>query len=284
MNKNERDNQESAILESIKSRMSRRTLFLGAAGTAAAIAIPGAARAQGPTTLSLPFFPTVPGTYSPESIPQMINVAITAEALAVTFLTAALKSSALGLNSVETAIIQAALVEEQDHYDFLASLGATPITTTFTVPDPKMLSDKVTFFTTLWAAESVFVAAYLAAVRQGAEIGQPTFSLIAAEVMGVEAEHRALARAALALNGDSAGIPPNDKGFETGFLLHVGDAVGILTTLGFVGGTGIQASYPGRDVALDAAGPMVKAVIQQSPSFAGPTPTIASAADLLIQR
>ncbi len=284
MNKDERDFQESVIRESIKSRMSRRTLLSGAAATAAAIAIPGAAHAQGPTVLSLPFFPNVPGRYSPESIPTMINTAITAEALAVTFLTAALGSSALGLNSLETAIVQAALVEEQDHYDVLASFGATPLTTTFTVPDPKMLTDKVTFFTTLWAAESLFVAAYLAAVREGAELGQPTFSLLAAEVMGVEAEHRTLARAALALNGDDAGIPPNDKAFETGFLLYVSDAVGVLQTLGFVGGNGIQAAYPGKDKALAAAGPMATAVIQQSPSFPGPTPTITSAADLLVQR
>lgn len=284
MNKEDRANQEAAILQSVKSRLSRRTLLTGAAATAAAIALPATARADGPTTFSLPFFPQVTGRYSPESIADITNTAITAEALAVTFLTAALGSSGLGLNSLETSIIQAALVEEQDHYDFLASLGATPLTTTFTVPDSKMLSDKVTFFTTLWAAESLFVAAYLAAVREGAELGQPTFSLIAAEIMGVEAEHRALARAALALNNDTAGIPPNDKAYETAFLLHVTDAVGVLKTLGFVGGTGIQASYPGRAAALAAAGPMAAAVIQQSPSAAGATPAITSAADLLVQR
>src|SRR5579884_774829 len=195
MDKDERAFHEASIQEAVRQRLSRRTVLTGAVAAVAAAAVPGvagaAANGQGPTTFSLPFFPNVPGTYSPEAITDMINTAVTAEALAVTVLTAAVTSSTLGFNALEKAVVQAALVEEQDHYDYLSALGATPLTTTFTVPDPTLLSNKVTFFTTLWAAESLFVAAYLAAVREAAELGQPSLSLIAAEIMGVEAEHRA---------------------------------------------------------------------------------------------
>jgi hypothetical protein len=136
----------------------------------------------------------------------------------------------------------------------------------------------VTFFSTIEAAEHIFVAAYMTATREFAELGQPLLAKYAYQIGGTEAEHRVLARAALALAGSTSHIPPNNKAYETDLFVYVRDAAAVLVQLGFIGGSGASASYPGRAAALTAAGPMATAVIQQSPNNA--TTSVTASGDL----
>ena len=70
-----------------------------------------------------------------ESIPDIINIAATAEALAIAALGGALQSAAdntLALNAEHVQFVTAARAEEQAHFDYLTAAGAKPLTTTFT--------------------------------------------------------------------------------------------------------------------------------------------------------
>lgn len=295
MNNEEREYEEGKLRACLNGSISRSQLLRGAGIGLAAAAIPGAALAStttpgttpaptgtgNPLTQSFNFFPAVTsGTYTTENIGDIFNVASTAEVLAVTLLTAAVNNATtIGLKGLILQTVQAALVEEQDHLDFLLAAGATPLTMTFTVPDPKILTDYTTFFSTLEIAENLFIAAYMTATREFAELGQPTLAKYAYQIGGTEAEHRVLVRAALALNGNDH-TPPNNKGFETDLLLYVRDAATILTQLGFIGGKGTPAAYPGRAAALAAAGPMMAGVVQNTPNNATSTVTVTGPADL----
>ena len=204
-----------------------------------------------------------------EATADILNIADTAEHLAVTVLTAAVNNATqLGLNAnggLLLAVVQAALAEEQYHADFLEANGAKPLTDTFTVPDPKILTDPTTFFSTIEAAETLFVGAYMSATREFSQMGNATLAQYTYQIGGVEAEHRVLARAALALAGNDH-IPPNNKAFETDVVYYVRDAARMLQDLGFIGGTGTKVTYPGRAAALAAAGSVGAAISDQKPS------------------
>ncbi len=240
---------ERAMLDYLQAKVTRaRMLKATGAGFAVAM-LPHVAGAQ----------------TSSESVQDIINVADTAEHLAITLLNGAINSTALALTGLNLAIIKAALAEEQYHADFLEGAGAKTATDTFTVPDPKILTDQPTFFNTLVTLETAFVAAYMAAVREFTGLGHPELAKYAYEIGGVEAEHRTLARTALAMAGQTSDSPPNNKAFETNMFMTVGQAATALGTLGFIGGTGAQVTYPGRATALSTAGVQATAVMNQVP-------------------
>lgn len=282
---------EEAKLRGMLSASITRAQMLKAAGAAglALASVPAIASADTGSVAGTgraaftqyPFFPQVSGTYTTEAIQNIINVAVTAEYLAVTVLTAAVNSaSTLGFNPLILQTVQAALAEEYYHLSFLRDgAGAQPLTTTFTVPDPKILTDYTTFFETLEVAENIFVAAYMTATREFAELGQPTLAKYAYQVGATEAEHRVLVRAALAIAGTDH-TPPNNKGFETDLLLYVRDAAAILTQLGFIGGTGTSVMYPGDAAAKAAFAPVAASVIQTTPNSATSTVTVTGPGDL----
>jgi hypothetical protein len=275
---------EQSMREFLSGHLSRAQLLKAAGVSAALVALPGVAHADatatsttgtGSATLAfpnLPFYPspslTKSGTYTTENVADILNIAQTAEHFAVTFLTAGLNNaSTIGLTGLTLEIVQAVLAAEIAHLQFLTSVGATPLTTTFTLPDPRAITDFTTFFKNLEAADTIFTGAYLAAIREFAELGQPQLAKIAGQFMGVEAEHRVLARAALALaKNDPASIPPNNKAFETDLFLYVREAAALLTALGFVGGTGTPAPFPGLTAAAAATGGI--AIVQTTPNTA----------------
>lgn len=235
----------------LEARVSRAQLLAAIGAGALLTAAPGVASAQA----------------TPESVQDIINIADTAEHLAVTLLTAAVNNAGtLGISGLVLDIVKAALAEEVFHAAFLESAGAKTLTDTFTVPDPKILTDFTTFFNTVQALETAFISAYEAAVGEFTDLGQPTLAKYAFEIGAVEAEHRTLARAALALNGNSADVPPNNVAFEAKQFATVGDAAAALQKLGFIGGTGAQVTYPGASQALSAAGSIVSQVMVQTPS------------------
>lgn len=127
--------------------------------------------------------------------PQTIlDLAATAETFAcVHYYTAINSAEALGLSEDEVNQLKAFLDSELQHKLFLEANGATALATEFYVPG-NLFSDRETFIATSNTAENWFVAAYLAATRRFAELGEPLLAATTAQVMGVEAEHQALIR------------------------------------------------------------------------------------------
>jgi hypothetical protein len=89
---------------------------------------------------------------------------------------------------VTTKYLQAALASEYLHLQFLESNGAEPLTVEFYFPQGTF-ADKKTLGTVTSIAETVFVAAYLAATRRFAELENPLLAATAAQVAVVEGQH-----------------------------------------------------------------------------------------------
>jgi len=182
-----------------------------------------------------------------ETVQEIINIAVTAEAFAVTALGGAIESAVAGALSLTEEAIQAlvaARAAEQAHYEFLVESGAEPLTTTFTVPDPAILTEITTFYPTLIALEEAFIAAYIAAAQVFAIRREPRLAQIALQIGAVEAEHRAGVRFFAITAGAVTGVP-NDVAFEKALFTSVGEAAAALEELGFIGGTGTEITYPG---------------------------------------
>jgi hypothetical protein len=177
-------------------------------------------------------------------------------------------AGALGITGLFLSIFQASLAEQQYAIDFFGELvpGSAPRTTTFTAP-PGLTSGRAVAAASE-VASSIQLGATLAAVREFAEVGQPTLAKYAAQLLGAQSEQRVLNRALLALGGDASSLPPNNKAFETDLFLYTRDAIALLQTLGFINGPGTAFAYPGRAAALAAAGAAGSAVIQRSPNNA----------------
>ncbi len=182
-----------------------------------------------------------------ESVQEIIDIAVTAEAFAVTFLGEALASAEAGdlaLNEEVVGTLTAARAAEQAHFDLLIERGAEPLTTTFTVLDPELLTDPEVFFTTLIELEEAFIAAYTAAAQEFTLLGEAELAQIALQIGAVEAEHRVGLRFFAIEEGILEG-PPNDVAFERALFTSVGEAAALLEDLGFIGGDGDEIEFPG---------------------------------------
>lgn len=182
-----------------------------------------------------------------ETVQEIINIAATAEAFAVTALGGALASAQQGnlaLSAEAVGTLTAARAAEQAHYDYLVGAGAEPLTLTFTVPDEAIITDVGTFLTTLVTLEEAFIAAYIAAAQVFAIRGEARLSQVALQIGAIEAEHRAGARFFAIEAGILSGTP-NDVAFEQALFSSVGEAATALTELGFIGGSGTEITYPG---------------------------------------
>jgi hypothetical protein len=279
---------ETAVFQSVQRRVTRAQLLAGLSAGLAAGLLPSMAAADSvgtaaPEVLSFPFFPHAEGTYTTEAIMDIFNVLITASYLRATLITSNILAgrvvpipneptgSQLGLR-----IAQADAAIEQYHIDFWRSYGATPITMTFT----RTPADAET----LEARQHVHVAMYMAAVREFAELGQPTLAKWAFQAGAIEAEDRAIFRFLQALSGNVSGNPPNNKAFETDLLLYVRDTLDLFRALGLIGGSGPSVTYPGRDAVLAAAGPMANTLLQKITNDAGSTVVFTSASTVIGER
>jgi hypothetical protein len=243
------------------TRFSRRTLFKGAGALGAG--------------LMLSRLPLLRSVADSESLTDIINIASTAEALAMTLLGGAIDSAMHGnynktIPDAVISILNAARAEEEFHYEYLIAAGAKPLTTSFTIPDPKLLTDYDTLFSSIVALEGAFIAAYTAAAQEFTTLGHVDLVKVAFQVAGTEAEHRVLANYALGVR------PANNVAFEKAMFTTVGDAATALTQLGFIGGSGTPVSYPGPGTIMVAGvsetmpgGPMVTCM---APSSGGTPP------------
>ena len=191
------------------------------------------------------------GTDSTQSI---IDAALTAEQIATAFYyegIAGPSASRLGPvhNNNNLNYFQAALYQEYQHIQLLSSLGASSLTggSAPMLYFPDGTFEKAgSFLSLLDTLENAFIGAYLAAVNYWATNSAPVYAEAAAQIMGVEAEHRALGRVTSGSN------PPNNLVLEDALFTSVSDAVPAL--LPFVqGGSGFTAvSFPSQS-AIEAA-------------------------------
>lgn len=159
-----------------------------------------------------------------DDIQTIINVAATAEAFAVTHYYRALqKTTKAQFSAANVAYLKAGLESEQAHFDFLVANGAKPVTTSFYFPAGTFDTAK-TFGTVTAIAETVFVAAYVAATYRFAQLNQPGLAAVAAQVAVVEGQHLALVK-------EIAGAFPNDVALAAPVFENVSDAVGVVKPL-----------------------------------------------------
>jgi hypothetical protein len=187
-----------------------------------------------------------------DDIATIANLAATAETLAVTFYYAAITGAQFDIAEDDLGHMRLAMDAEQYHLDILGTLGGKSLTQQFYVPE-NVLSDANIFVQTGLAAETAFVAAYLAATRRIAELGNGKMAATTAQHACSEAVHLSLIR-------EIGGLPPNDIALPAAIYYNVSDAVPTLAPF-LQGGTGFigPVSYPTKDQ-FNAALAGVKAI------------------------
>jgi Ferritin-like domain len=172
---------------------------------------------------------------------KILGAAQIAEALAVTTYTNIINTAPFFKNipDDDQGYLEGALQEEMSHY--LLEEGVTKKPTPFTsfFYPQNMFADTQTTLNTLVTLEDAFIAAYLVGVRH---FSTPDLRVTAARIMGIESDHRTLARVigpdvASANGGPITAItgiqkvaesvaPPNNNGYErTLDLKNIGQAV-----------------------------------------------------------
>ncbi len=169
----------------------------------------------------------------------ILGAAKIAEALATTMYTAIIEDAAFfaDLSPEDQSYITAARDQEKFHYDLLkAATGGTDAQLSYFFPTG-MFTDLATTINTLVTLEDAFIAAYLIGVK---DLSSPALRVLAAQIMGVESDHRTLAR----LIGDELGLtqitglsgtpeevdPPNNNVYERTYgLTSIDQVVAALT-------------------------------------------------------
>jgi hypothetical protein len=197
-----------------------RRAFLGRAaitgGALAAVgALPAAARADR-------------GGVTPGDV-EILLAAEIAEALAVTTYTNIIQTAPFfqHLESDDQGYIEAARQEEMSHYLLEQHVTGKPSPFTRFYYPPGMFTDARTTLNVLVSLEDAFIAAYLVGVR---EFSHDDLRVTAARIMGIESDHRTLARvvapgvapadggpieSVTGFQGVAESVdPPNDNGYE----------------------------------------------------------------------
>ena len=180
-----------------------------------------------------------------DSVKTVIDTAITAEALAVTYLSAVIEQARGTKVEPFVDVLKAANQAEYDHYKVLKGLGAKPLTLRFWAPNDFFGAKLANVFPTIEVAETLFVNAYLIGTTVFAKAGKPDLARYACEICGVEAQHRALARYA-------QGKLPDNRAFEDASISTIGGIVSALEGAGV--GFGKKGSKPGHFVTFKAPG------------------------------
>jgi hypothetical protein len=179
------------------SGMSRRSFFKHAtiAGATGAIALSGLVR-LGASGQEVGTEATAESSNSNSLTKGDRNILIAAEiaeALAVTTYSNIINTAPFfnRLESDDQGYLKAALQEEMSHY--LLEQGVTDEDTPFTsfFYPHKMFADAQTTLNTLVTLEDAFIAAYLVGVRN---FSTTNLRVTAARIMGIESDHRTLAR------------------------------------------------------------------------------------------
>jgi hypothetical protein len=165
----------------------------------------------------------------------ILNVAATAEVLATIVNTVG--AERVQLDPVTKRNVLDAAYQELVHYKVLLSVGGKPVTKRIWIPDAVFASAH-NLLSTLVAGDGIFVNAYQIGVTAFGNAGKGQLARYAAEFMGVESVHRALAL-------QSLGRPGNDLAFAGPYTFT--DIMGAVTALQHAGfGFGQKGKHPGR--------------------------------------
>lgn len=181
---------------------------------------------------------------------QILGAAKIAEALATTMYTGIINDAPwfTTLSAEDQSYITAARDEEKFHYDLLkGATGGTDAPLTYHFP-AGMFTDPQTTINVLITLEDAFIAAYLVGVK---DLSSPALRVLAAQIMGIESDHRTLGR----LIGDELGLttitglsgspesvdPPNNNVYERTYGLTTIDQVVAALTPFLSAGTGTVA-------------------------------------------
>ena len=221
-------NTENLIYEAIdrvhadESASTRRRFVGGAAATLGGMGLLGLANS--PSAIAKA------NKKDPETI---LNAAASVEVLATIVNTVGFER--VSLDAVTRANIEAAAYEELIHYKVLRSLGGRPATKKIWVPDA-VFASSTGFLGGLVQGDQLFINAYLIGTTIFAEAGEAKFARVAAEFMGAEAVHRALAKQSLGQLG-------NDRAFMRYKFNDINDITRNLKMLGF--GFAKEGASPG---------------------------------------
>jgi hypothetical protein len=182
---------------------------------------------------------------SSDTAQDILNIACTAECLAICFYYACLQhpDTLPEVNSTANRnYFQAALAQETEHLFFLEHLGGSTLATAFYFPEDMFTEQKV-FFKTASTLEDYFISAYIAAAKDfsgayssGITTASPQLIGAVVQIAGVECEHRALL-------GVAANVtPPNNLIIERALLTSVSDAVAPLSGFLTAGTAGFNPS------------------------------------------
>lgn len=140
---------------------------------------------------------------------RILNALLTAEKIETTLYVAGLQSGVLaGLAPDDLSYFQAATNAEFVHIQILQGLGASTVQNQFFFP-LGTLTDRRAFLDVIERLETAGVGAYSAAIfRFASDLQRPDLALLAARILGTEAEHRVLARVINQRN------PPDDVCLE----------------------------------------------------------------------
>ena len=172
-----------------------------------------------------------------DDLATIVNLAATAETLAVAFYYAVLAGATFHIGEDDAERLKLVMDAEMHHLQILQSLGGRSLTERFYLP-ARVLSDARTFVDTGLRAETVFAGAYLAATHQLAALGQPALAATAAQHGASEAQH-------LTLIGHVAGLGPRQLTLPAPLYYHTSDALPELAPF-IKGGAGFgqPASFP----------------------------------------
>ena len=172
---------------------------------------------------------------------EILKAAQIAEALAVTTYMNIINTAPFFKNipDDDQGYLEGAMQEEMSHYLLEESVTKKPTPFTSFFYPQNMFTDTQTTLNTLVTLEDAFIAAYLVGVRH---FSTPDLRVTAARIMGIESDHRTLARvigpdvasanggpitAVTGIQGVAESVaPPNNNGYErTLELKNIGQAV-----------------------------------------------------------
>jgi hypothetical protein len=209
--------EESVDDLTVKGMASRRSFLVGAVAAGAGVAAAGLAGLPGADV-----FAEVNPNALAKGDRDILVAASIAEALAVTTYTNFISAGFFSkIDATSQGYVKAARQEEMSHYAVLKSLTGAPTPyAKFYYPKSMFTSAQATL-NILVTLEDAFIAAYLVGVRN---FSNATLRVAAARIMGIESDHRTLARSLApavkvtkitGISGTPEPVePPNNNGYE----------------------------------------------------------------------
>lgn len=197
---------------------------------------------------------------SGDSPQVMANLAATVETFVTTHLTNLLTRRTFSLTPAEELQARVLLASEQAHLNVAMALGGRAATTQFFFP-LALYTNRQTFAVTTANLETVCTAAYLAASRRFAELGEVRLAATHGQIACSEAQHIAVAR-------DLIGAVPSDLAWAVPAFYNVSDAQPLLAPyLSASSEYSLAAQYPGMDAITTLIGADAARLLVEPPLF-----------------